>query len=107
VKASAAPVVKLSHPVVEAGLYDAPRGSALVLANFTYEPISGLSVEAPLIQPATRVRSLAHGDLPFELKQLHAESAGRNPGYTHVARFVLPQFGHDDLVLIETEASVP
>ena len=29
-------LVELSHPVVEAAVYDAPAGTALILANFTY-----------------------------------------------------------------------
>jgi hypothetical protein len=32
-------LVELSHPVVEAGVYAAAAGTALILANFTYRPI--------------------------------------------------------------------
>src|SRR5438445_10431969 len=32
-------LIELSHPVVEAGVYDAAAGTALILANFTYRPI--------------------------------------------------------------------
>jgi hypothetical protein len=40
-----------SHPVVEAGLYDAPTGTALVLANFSYRPIEALAVRVPIARP--------------------------------------------------------
>lgn len=33
------PAVKLSSPVIEAGVYDSPSGTALVLGNFTYQPL--------------------------------------------------------------------
>ena len=41
-RAKAPRLVELSHQVVEAGLYDAKAGTALVLANFTYQPIKNL-----------------------------------------------------------------
>jgi hypothetical protein len=41
-------LVELSHPVVEAGQYDAPAGTALILANFTYRPIERLTARLPL-----------------------------------------------------------
>jgi len=58
-------LVELSHPVVEAGLYDAPAGTALVLANFTYKPIKDLRVTLRLPRPAKTVRSVTHGVLEF------------------------------------------
>ena len=47
-------LVELSHPVVEAGVYDASAGTALVLGNFTYQPIDKLSVRMPM---AKRIQS--------------------------------------------------
>ncbi|MFM7169917.1 MAG: hypothetical protein ACKOYH_03555, partial [Cyanobium sp.] len=38
------PVVAASDPVVEASLLTCPRGSAIVLANYTYEPIPSLTL---------------------------------------------------------------
>ena len=56
--------MRLSEPVVEAGIYDSPAGSALVLANFTYAPIPSLAVEFPTRAPISTVKSFAHGELP-------------------------------------------
>jgi hypothetical protein len=57
--------VELSHAVVEAGVYDAPKGSALVLANFTYQPIQALHVRLPVAGQPKSVRSVTHGKLSF------------------------------------------
>ena len=46
-------LVELSSPVVEAGVYDAGAGTALVLANFTYQPVAELNdVELRLVGEA-------------------------------------------------------
>jgi hypothetical protein len=58
-------VVDLSTPVVEAGAYDSDRGTVLVLANFTYEPIAGLEVRLALPRKARSVRSAEKGPLAF------------------------------------------
>ncbi len=52
-------LVELSHAVVEAGVYDAPTGTALVLGNFTYEPIPALKIRLP--RTATRSASPVTG----------------------------------------------
>ena len=83
------PVVELSHPVVEAGVCDSPAGTALVLANFTYEPIEELTVRIDLPRPCKSVRSVAHGSLAFS-------SAGQ-PLTTECS---LP-LGLNDIVLFE------
>jgi len=59
-------LVELSHPVVEAGIYDADGGTALVLANFTYETIEGLEVTMRAAGPVKRVRSVEKGPLEFK-----------------------------------------
>ncbi len=97
--AGAAPLVRLSEPVVEAGIYDAPGGSALVLANFAYDPIAALRVEVPLRSAPSAVRSLTHGELRFETTP--APAPWNDEGYTHLIRFTMP-LGLDDLVLFET-----
>ena len=58
-------LVELSHPVVEAGVWDAEGGTALVLANFTYEPIKALGVTVGAAGPVTSVRSVETGPLAF------------------------------------------
>jgi hypothetical protein len=60
------PAVQLSHPVVEAGLYESAAGAALVLANFTYQPIGRLEISLTLPFAPRVVRSAEHGALPFE-----------------------------------------
>jgi hypothetical protein len=62
-------LVELSHPVVEAGVYDAEEGTALVLANFAYEPIRRLEISLSMPRPAKSVRSLAKGALAFDQKE--------------------------------------
>lgn len=66
VRQSRAPrLVELSHAVVEAGVYDSADGSALVLANFAYEPISNLEIRLSVPRAVQRVRSLERGPVPF------------------------------------------
>ncbi len=59
------PRVELSEPVVEAGVYDAPNGSALVLANFTYKPVTNLAVTLRLPFKPGKVTSAETGARPF------------------------------------------
>ena len=77
--------MRLSEPVVEAGIYDSPAGSALVLANFTYTPIPSLAVEFPTRAPIGTVKSFAHGELP--VATVPAPSPWKEEGYTHLHRF--------------------
>ena len=58
-------LVELSHPVVEAGVYDTDNATALVLANFAYEPIAELRVRLRVPRPVRGVRSVEHGKLAF------------------------------------------
>ncbi len=96
----AAPLVKLSEPVVEAGVFDAPEGSALVLANFTYTPISVLKVEVPCRHAVRQVESLSQGKLKFTTAP--ATGVWREEGYANVIRFELP-LDIDDLILLRTK----
>ena len=91
-------LVSLSHPVVEAGVYDARLGTALVLANFTYEPIPELIVRLPVRLKAKTVRSLLSGNLKFEVSLPSEEPA--SGGFQHVVGFKLP-LGLNDIVLVE------
>jgi hypothetical protein len=85
----------LSHAVVECGVYDAPQGTALVLANFTYEPIEQLTVRLPLPRPVKAVRSVEHGPLKFTI-----EKRPDHPGYPFLATFKLP-LRLSDVVLLQ------
>jgi hypothetical protein len=96
--ANAPPLVKLSEPVVEAGIYEAPMGAALVLANFTYKPIGSLKVEVPTRGEIKSVKSLEHGSLRYET--LPGKSAWREQGFPFVQRFELA-LGDDDLIVLE------
>jgi hypothetical protein len=97
-QAGVLPHVKLSHAVVEAGLYEIEKKLALVLANFTYKPIESLSVEIPSHFKNANVTSLEHGKLKFESQK--ADGAWRDAGFKYVLKFSMP-LGHDDLIMIE------
>ena len=90
--------VALSEPVVEAGLYDADAGSALVLANFMYRPLAALTARVPVAREVRRVRSVESGDLPFTVEA--APEARRAAGYPSVVTFTLP-LDLTDIVTIE------
>lgn len=87
--------VALSEPVVEAGVYDSPRGTALVLANFTYERIPALGARLPLPRRPRSVRSAERGEIAFEV----AERPG-DRDFPWEARFRL-DLDWNDVVLAE------
>ncbi|QDU96438.1 type 1 glutamine amidotransferase family protein [Lignipirellula cremea] len=91
-KKHAAPVVELSHPVVEAGVYDSDAGTALVLANFQYDPIARLHVRLTARQPVKSVRSVEQGAVPFAISR---DAAG-----VATVEFDLA-LGLNDIVLLE------
>ena len=62
---AATPPVRLSHPVVEAGLYDHGQSSALVLGNFTYARIPELKVALDVGFNVGRIRSAEKGRVQF------------------------------------------
>ena len=95
---SVARLVELSHPVVEAGVYDAPSGTALVLANFTYRPISGLRVRLGVPKACRSVRSVTAGLLPFT--PLEKAERTLSPEHAHGIEFSL-DLGLSDIVVIE------
>ena len=84
--------------MVEAGLYDAPVGTALVLANFTYRPIERLAVRVPLAKSLHGVRSVEHGPLRFSEEPAPEEL--RRQGYGSVAVFTT-RLGLNDIILLE------
>ncbi len=93
-------LVELSQPAVEAGVYDAPAGTALVLANFTYQSIPRLQVRLGLPRPCKSVRSLEKGSLPFKMEK-PAAADGR-PDYPVAAVFET-SLGLNDIILFEGE----
>lgn len=88
-------LVQLSHPVVEAGVYDAPGGTALVLANFTYERIPSLEISLEIPSPPRRVRSVERGTLEFTL------SGPDDPGAPALTLRTVLDLGTSDMVLVE------
>ena len=94
----AARLVELSHPVVEAGVYDAQKGTALVLANFTYKPIADLTVRLPLVRMVKSIRSVENGALKFSVE--HAPEVLREAGFGSVAVFTT-KLGLNDIILLE------
>jgi hypothetical protein len=91
-------LVELSEPVVESGVYDAPQGTALVLANFTYQHIPKLKVRLGLPRPCKRVQSLEHGSLPFKIEQTGA--SGSQKEYPVIAVFET-SLDLNDVILFE------
>ena len=98
--AKAPRLIELSHPVVEAGLYDAKAGTALVLANFTYERIKNLKVtlQLPFMHPPKIVKSVTSGQLKFTLAAPAAILS--LPQYPHKITFTV-DLGLTDIILIE------
>jgi len=97
--ASGAPrLVQLSHPVVEAGIFESPAGAALVLANFTYERIRQLEIGFPVKRTPKHVRSLERGPLKFKTERAPANLAAL--GYGGMVRCAV-DLGLNDVVLFE------
>ncbi|MAE62624.1 MAG: hypothetical protein CMJ49_14850 [Planctomycetaceae bacterium] len=91
-------LVTLSHPVVEAGVYDAPDGTALVLANFTYESIDALKVRLAVRGAVKTVRSVEHGELKFTSRR--AAKKRQEEGYARYIEFTT-KLGISDIILVE------
>ena len=91
-------LVELSYPVVEAGVCDTPDATALVLANFTYEPIEKLVVRLPITARAKSIRSVENGPLDFSLEKSPERYA--DAGFQWMAVFNL-ELGLNDIVLVE------
>ena len=91
-------LVELSHPVVEAGVYDAPAGSALVLANFTYASVDKLQVRLCVATRPKAVHSVEQGPLRFTAEP--AAPGSHAAGFPHRVTFTL-KLGTNDVVLIE------
>jgi hypothetical protein len=60
------PVTRGDTPVVEMSLLSGERGSALVLANYTYQPIDMMTVDVTLDRSVTRVTSTEGVAVTFE-----------------------------------------
>jgi len=90
-------LVTLSHPVVETGLYDAPDGTALVLANFTYERIPELKVSLRTPQAPVHVVSVERGELRFSTRSV---PDNKQPTLPWVTEFVL-DLDLSDIVMLQ------
>ena len=98
-RGSGAPrLVELSHPVVEAGVFETAGGAALVLANFTYEPIRQLEIRLPMKRTPKRVRSLEKGPLTFSVERAPRNVAAQGNG--RIVRCSV-DLGLNDVVLFE------
>lgn len=98
-RASSAPqLVELSHPVVEAGVFESSKGTALVLANFTYERIPQPEIGLPVKRTPTRVRSLEKGPLKFATARAPRHVAAQ--GYPRMVRCTVA-LGLNEVVLFE------
>ncbi|HEY0456605.1 MAG TPA: hypothetical protein VGE41_09540 [Verrucomicrobiae bacterium] len=95
---SAPKLVELSHPVVEAGVYESSSGCALILANFTYEKIPHLSIRLPVKTAPAHVLSIEAGALPFSIE--NAPNNVSKLGYKSVLKCQLP-LGLNDVLILE------
>lgn len=91
-------LAELSHPVVETGVYDAPTGTVLVLANFTYQNIANLKIRLGLPRACKSVRSLQHGSLGFRIEKQKATKNGSD--YPFVVALET-RLGLNDIILFE------
>lgn len=92
--AAAQPAVRLSSPVVEAGVYESPKGTALVLGNFTYEPLPALTVS---LDVKTKPRTVKSSTTGTSLAFTATPGNGDRPWKVD---FELP-LGHSEIVLVE------
>lgn len=83
--------VEISEPVVEVGVYDSKYGTAIVLANFTYQPIKNLHIKVDVSKKPLKVVSCEKGLLNFEVQSV------KN---IYRVNFSL-ELGINDIVLIE------
>jgi hypothetical protein len=51
------PVAQCDRPVVETSLLTGDKGSALILVNYTYQPVPSLVIDLKLTRPVTRATS--------------------------------------------------
>ena len=77
----------MEKTVVEAGVYDSPRGTAPVSANFTYERIENPKVRLLVSRPVKTVTSHEHAKLRFSPEA--AGSSGHPPGCPRAVTFAL------------------
>jgi hypothetical protein len=87
-------LVELSHPVVEAGIFQTPAAVALVLANFTYQPIVALQVRLTVPANVKSVRSVERGPLKFATETTYGGAAAG------AVVFTVP-LGINDIILVE------
>ncbi|MEH0155584.1 beta-galactosidase trimerization domain-containing protein [Limibacter armeniacum] len=88
------PLVKLSAPVVETGIFETSNATALILANFTYIQIPNLQVSINVKQRPSAVTSTEHGGVSFNL------SKSDNKTYPYKVDFVLP-LDLNDIIMIK------
>lgn len=94
------PQVELSHPVVEAGVFEGPEGVALVLANFTYEKIEKLTVRLPVRAPVSRIHAADDPETPIPFWSSPSTRQQQDGGFTGTVRFEIP-LGLDQIVLLQ------
>lgn len=88
----------MEETVAEAGVYDSPRGTALVSADFTYKRIENLKVRLPVSRPVKAVPSHQHAKLRFSPKA--AGSSGHPPGCSHAVNSA-PKPGLNGVVVLK------
>jgi Beta-galactosidase trimerisation domain len=92
------PLIKCSEPVVEAGIFDAPSGTALILANFNYSKLSNVAIEISLKKPLKRIESMEGS----KIKNLVSTFDPKNEEYPYTIRFNL-NLNLNDIILLKYE----
>ncbi len=98
--AGISPPVELSHPVVEAGVFEGPKGVALVLANFTYEKIEKLTVRLPVRTPVSRIHAADDPETPIPFESSPSTRPWQDEGFTQTIRFEM-SLGLDQMILLQ------
>lgn len=83
--------IEISKDVIEVGVYDSVMGTAIVLANFTYEPIENLKIIIDVPRKPHRVFSCEKGEIKFRSSMTNKLCR---------LNFSLP-LGINDIILIE------
>ena len=68
--AKVAPVLKTDVPVVEASLLTGSAGSAIVLVNYTYQPINSLTIDVKLARAVKQVISTQGSNVQLQTTRL-------------------------------------
>ncbi len=94
-RAGAQRLARVSEPVVEVGVRDGDDATAIILGNFTYEPIRTLRIAVAVPHRPIAVVSATHGPLAFRCRQTTQHAAG----LPYLVEFAVPLDVADGILL--------